>query len=34
MIERGLTHDLGGDVQLLYERSGVVCAMGIPLPAA
>jgi two-component sensor histidine kinase len=33
MIQRGVTHDLGGAVDLLYEPGGVVCAMDIPLPA-
>jgi hypothetical protein len=31
MIERGLTHDLGGEVQLLYEPAGVVCAINLGL---
>ena len=32
MIQRGLTHDLGGAVELLYERSGVTCTIDVPLP--
>jgi two-component sensor histidine kinase len=31
MIERGLTHDLGGEVQLLYEPAGVVCGINLGL---
>ena len=34
MIERGLANELGGEVQVLYERAGVVCTLDIPLEAA
>ena len=34
MIQRGLAHDLGGDVQRRFEPSGVICTMDMPLSAA
>lgn len=32
LIERGLSHDLGGDVNLDYAATGVVCTINAPLP--
>ncbi len=32
VIERGLTHELGGTVELHYRPDGVVCEMTIPVP--
>jgi len=34
MIERSLATDVGGDVQLIYAPTGVVCVMDIPLDPA
>ena len=34
VIERGLTHELGGRVSLDYRPEGVACTIDIPLPAA
>jgi len=34
LIERGLTAELGGSVQLTYPASGVVCTIDTPLPRA
>jgi PAS domain S-box-containing protein len=34
LIERGLTAELGGSVQLTYPASGVVCTIDAPLPPA
>ncbi|MBA1155379.1 PAS domain-containing sensor histidine kinase [Microvirga mediterraneensis] len=34
LIERSLSTDLGGDVQLIYDPSGVVCVMSVPLSEA
>jgi two-component sensor histidine kinase len=34
LIERSLAQDLGGEVQLTYAPTGVVCIMGVPLGAA
>lgn len=34
MIERGLASELGGEVHLLYEPTGVVCTLDFPLEAA
>jgi PAS domain S-box-containing protein len=31
VIERGLAHELGGDISLDYASEGVVCTMAIPL---
>jgi signal transduction histidine kinase/CheY-like chemotaxis protein len=31
LIERGLAHELNGEVQLRYDPSGVVCTMDLPL---
>lgn len=33
LIERGLRHELGGNVALDYARKGLSCAMDVPLPA-
>ena len=33
LIERGLRHELGGSVDLDFARSGLHCAMDVPLPA-
>lgn len=32
VIERGLAHELEGDVHLDYRKEGLVCTMDIPLP--
>ena len=32
VIERGLTHELGGSVQLEYRSEGVACTINIPVP--
>ncbi|TXM65651.1 PAS domain S-box protein [Methylobacterium sp. WL69] len=32
LIERSLARDLAGDVQLLFEESGVVCVIAAPVP--
>ncbi len=34
VIERGLTHELGGAVQLDYRPDGLICTMNIPVPGA
>uniref|UniRef100_UPI0035C97624 HWE histidine kinase domain-containing protein n=1 Tax=uncultured Sphingomonas sp. TaxID=158754 RepID=UPI0035C97624 len=34
VIERGLAHELGGEVSLDYLSHGVACTINIPLPAA
>ncbi|MGO4524917.1 PAS domain S-box protein [Microvirga sp. 2MCAF35] len=34
LIERSLSTDVGGDVQLIYAPTGVVCVMDIPLSEA
>ncbi|MEG3175423.1 HWE histidine kinase domain-containing protein [Sphingomonas sp. RB3P16] len=34
VIERGLAHELGGEVTLDYLRHGVACTIDIPMPAA
>jgi two-component sensor histidine kinase len=34
LIERGLAQDLGGEVQLTYAPTGVVCIISVPLGAA
>jgi PAS domain S-box-containing protein len=34
VIERGLAHELGGEVTLDYPIQGVVCTIDIPMPAA
>ena len=34
LIERSLSTDVGGDVQLTYAPTGVVCVMDIPLSEA
>ena len=34
MIERALAQELGGEVRVSYEPSGVICAIDAPLPAA
>jgi hypothetical protein len=34
VIERGLAHELGGEVTLDYPIHGVVCTIDIPMPAA
>ncbi|HEX2727404.1 MAG TPA: hypothetical protein VHN20_16400, partial [Beijerinckiaceae bacterium] len=31
LIERTLTQDLGGGVQLTYEPAGAMCVMDVPL---
>jgi two-component sensor histidine kinase len=33
VIERGLTHELGGHVTLQYLRHGVACTIDIPAPS-
>jgi two-component sensor histidine kinase len=32
VIERGLTHELDGAVQLDYRPEGLICTMNIPVP--
>ena len=34
VIERGLTHELGGKVRLDYRAQGVVCTIDVPAPGA
>lgn len=34
LIGTGLAHELGGDVDLRFERTGVVCAFSVPLEVA
>ncbi|CAN7484043.1 sensor histidine kinase [Mesorhizobium amorphae] len=34
VIERGLTHELEGTVQLDYRPDGLICTMNIPVPEA
>jgi two-component sensor histidine kinase len=31
LIERSLTNELGGGVELMYEPAGLVCVMNVPL---
>lgn len=33
LIERGLAHELGADVRLIFDPAGVRCTMDIPLPS-
>jgi hypothetical protein len=32
VIERGLRHDLGGDVALDFDTAGVTCRITAPMP--
>jgi PAS domain S-box-containing protein len=32
VLERGLAHELGGEVRLDYRSEGLVCTMNVPLP--
>jgi two-component sensor histidine kinase len=34
VIERGLTHELGGEVRSDLDPAGLICTMEIPLSAA
>ena len=33
LIERGLAHELGADVRLIFDPAGLRCAIDIPLPS-